>query len=132
MPLSDGATFGRFRILGRCGRGGMGAVYRAYEARLDRTVAVKVIASELVGGQGALDRFRREARTIATLEHPHIVPIYDYGVAEGQPWISMRLLAGGLLARSPIASIRDRASSLLPQPRQKDRKPFAPIDELAH
>ncbi|MEE2963160.1 MAG: protein kinase [Acidobacteriota bacterium] len=98
MPLADGATFGRFRILDCCGRGGMGVVYRANEAQLNRTVALKVIASELVGGRDARERFKREARTIAKLEHAHIVPIHTVGFDEGQAWISMRFLAGGDLS----------------------------------
>jgi len=75
----------------------MASVYRAYEAKLDRTVALKVLPEDLLDQSGFLDRFEREARVIAHLEHPHIVPVYASGIDEGQPWMALRLVRGGNL-----------------------------------
>ena len=75
----------------------MASVYRAYEAKLDRTVALRVLPEDLLDQSGFLDRFEREARVIAHLEHPHIVPVYASGIDEGQPWMALRLVRGGNL-----------------------------------
>lgn len=96
--IVDGQSFGPYTIISRLGRGGMASVYRAYEARLDRTVALKVLPDDLLNQPGFLDRFEREARVIARLEHPHIVPVYASGIDEGQPWMALRLVRGGNLA----------------------------------
>lgn len=95
--IVDGQQFGRFQIVSRLGRGGMASVYTAYEHSLDRTVALKVMPEELLDQSGFIDRFEREARVIAKLEHPHIVPLYAYGIDEGQPWMALRLVRGGHL-----------------------------------
>lgn len=96
--IVDGQSFGPYTIISRLGRGGMASVYRAYEARLDRTVALKVLPDDLLNQPGFLERFEREARVIARLEHPHIVPVYASGIDEGQPWMALRLVRGGNLA----------------------------------
>jgi serine/threonine-protein kinase len=87
----------------------MAWVYKAYEAALDRHVALKVLQPETPGPTFA-ERFRREAKVIARLEHRHIVPIHAFGVDEGVPWMAMRLLTGGtlstLLARGPVERSR--------------------------
>jgi hypothetical protein len=82
------------RLEGVLGQGGMGAVYRATELSLGRTVAVKVIAPDLAGNAEHRARFAREARTAATLEHPHVVPIYAAGEDRGRLYIVMRLIPG--------------------------------------
>ncbi len=97
MTISDGSNLGPFRILGPPGRGGMASVYKAFEPGLDRTVAVKVLPAEYLHDPNFAERFRREAQVIAKLEHPHIVPIYAYGIDQGVPWMSMRLVPGGSL-----------------------------------
>lgn len=90
-----GRTFDHYRLDELIGSGGMGAVYRAHQLNLERDVAVKVLT--YTADEVAAQRFYREARTIAALEHPHIVPIYDYGAREDVSYIAMRLLTGGSL-----------------------------------
>jgi len=68
----------------------MATVYRAYQPAMDRTVAVKVIASHFAQDQTFFQRFRREARAVARLEHAHILPAYDSGEAEGWPFLVTR------------------------------------------
>ena len=95
--LQDGAEVGPFRIAGVLGKGGMATVYRAEDARLERTVALKVLPPEFLYDGTFARRFAQEARVVAKLEHPNIVPIYATGIDDGIPWMSMRLLAGGNL-----------------------------------
>lgn len=82
---------GHFLLLGEIGRGGMGAVHRAWDERLRRIVAVKVI---LVDDEEAIARFRREAAAVARVRHPHIVTIHDVGSVDGRHYIAMDLLEG--------------------------------------
>jgi serine/threonine-protein kinase len=76
----------------------MASVYRAYEENLDRFVALKVLPAELLHDASFAERFRREARVAAKLEHPHVVPIHAYGIEGGRPWMALRLISGGSLA----------------------------------
>src|SRR5688572_11333753 len=96
--LAPGAAFGPFRIEGVLGRGGMATVYRAYERGLDRVVALKILPPEFLHDDTFAKRFHQEARIVAALEHPHIVPLYANGIDDGIPWMSMRLMGGGSLA----------------------------------
>lgn len=89
---------GRYEIKREIGRGGMATVYEAYDPRFERTVALKMLPREFMHEAEFRARFTREARTIATLEHPAIVPVYDFGEEEGQPFLVMRLMTGGSLA----------------------------------
>jgi formylglycine-generating enzyme required for sulfatase activity len=91
------------------GVGGMGAVYRAYQPGLRRYVAIKVLSEALAEDPGYAERFTREARTAAALEHPHIVPIYDYGTQGDLSYVVMRLLTGGALLQR-IRWVGDRLS----------------------
>ncbi len=92
-------TFGRYEIKEQLGRGGMASVFRAFDPRFKRDVAVKVLPRELLLDDPQFRaRFEREAETIAALEHPAIVPVYDFGEEEGQPYLVMRLMTGGSLA----------------------------------
>ena len=75
-----GQTIGHYRILEKLGAGGMGEVYRAEDLTLKRHVALKVLPQEVAGSQEKLDRFRREAETLAALDHPNIVPVHEVGV----------------------------------------------------
>lgn len=93
--LSPGSLYaGRYRIEGLLGRGGFGGVYRARDERLQRSVALKVVHKVRGGEDGDLDALLTEARTVALLDHPHIVPVYDAGVEGGVPWIASRLVEG--------------------------------------
>ena len=94
-----GKTLGQYEILEEIGRGGMATVYRARQLSINRVVAVKVLPRHLLHDPGFFERFEREVDVIAHLEHPHILPIYDYGKADDVPYIAMRYLAGGSLAQ---------------------------------
>ncbi len=94
----SGQSLGKFQLKELLGAGGMSAVYRAVQINLQREVAVKVLTSALAEQPSFLDRFFREAKIAAALEHPNIVPIYDYGTHQGVSFIAMRLLNGGTLA----------------------------------
>ncbi len=89
---------GQFEIIEEIGRGGMATVYRARQQSINRIVALKVLPPSLLHDPSFYERFTREVEVIADLEHPHIVPIYDYGETDGIPFIAMRYLAGGSLA----------------------------------
>jgi len=93
--IQVGETIGPFVIVAKLGRGGMSTVYSAYETGLEREVALKVLPIDLLEEPGFTERFEREARLIAKLEHPHIVPLYNYGIDDGVPWMSLRLVRGG-------------------------------------
>ena len=98
-PQDDliGKVLGQYQIEQEVGRGGMATVYRARQQSMNRTVAVKVLPRNLLHDPTFYERFEREVDVIAHLEHPHILPIYDYGQAEGVPYIIMRFLGGGSL-----------------------------------
>lgn len=90
--------FGRYEIKGELGRGGMASVFKAYDPRFEREVAIKVLPREFLHDPQFKTRFDREAKMVALLEHPAIVPVYDFGEEEGQPYIVMRYMSGGSLA----------------------------------
>lgn len=95
-----GLLLGQYELRELMGTGGMGSVYRAYQASLKREVAVKIMSPALAAQPDYLGRFNREAQTAAALEHPHIVPIHDYGTTEdGISYVVMRLLTGGSLSQ---------------------------------
>jgi len=94
-----GKTLGQFEILEEIGRGGMATVYRARQKNISRVVAIKVLPSALLHDPSFYERFTREVDVIAHLEHPHILPIYDFGEFEGTPYIAMRYLGGGSMAQ---------------------------------
>lgn len=87
-------TFGRYQLLDLLGRGGMGEVFRAYDTATDRMVAVKVLPPQLAEDSDFQKRFRREARTAAGLNEPHVVPIHSYGEIEGRLYVDMRRIEG--------------------------------------
>jgi serine/threonine protein kinase len=92
-----GKTIGQYTIESELGRGGMATVYRATQTSMNRSVAIKVLPRALLHDPTFYERFRREVDLVARLEHPHILPIYDFGQADGIPYIVMRYLGGGSL-----------------------------------
>jgi YVTN family beta-propeller protein len=95
VDLRIGTELVGYRIEALLGRGGTSVVYRAEHLRLKRKVALKLLAPELAADERFRERFLRESELAASLDHPHIVPIYDAGEAEGQLYIAMRYVAGG-------------------------------------
>ena len=86
---------GKVQVESVLGRGGMGAVYRARHLLLDRVVAVKVLRADLLGTQNLGDRFLREARTAARIEHPNIITVYDFGIlGDGNAYLVMEYVQG--------------------------------------
>ena len=98
MAGDEHRTFGAYDIQREVGRGGMGVVYLATDRRLGRRVALKVIVPELAADAQFRQRFEREARVAATLEHPHVVPVYEAGEQDGSLFIAMRFIDGRDLA----------------------------------
>jgi serine/threonine protein kinase len=94
-----GKTVGSFTILEEVGRGGMATVYSAMQHSMNRKVALKVLPRHFMHDPDFLERFEREVEVISRLEHPHILPIYDYGETDGVPYIAMRFLGGGSMAQ---------------------------------
>ncbi len=101
--LQPGQMLGSYRIISQIGKGGMATVYKAYQASMDRNVAIKVLPSQLAESQEFTARFQQEARIIAKLEHPHILPIFDYGESDGVAYFVMRYLEAGTLKDRMIA-----------------------------
>ena len=102
MTLNAEEHFAGYEIVTQVGSGGMATVYQAYHERLDRHVAIKIMHDTFVQDDTFLERFQREARIVARLEHPHIVPVYDYDEFEGQPYLVMKFIEGGTLKRRLI------------------------------
>ena len=92
-----GQTLGSYRLLERVGEGGMGLVYRAEHLKLGREAAVKVLPVNLSGESEARQRFEREAALAASLQHPHILPLWEYGEQEDMPYLVMPYVRGGTL-----------------------------------
>lgn len=97
MPFNEGENVGPYRVMGKLGRGGMATVYKAYHASLDRFVALKVLHPAFLEDPNFLARFQREARLVAKLEHPNIVPIYDFAEHEKQPYLVLKYVEGETL-----------------------------------
>ena len=112
-----GKTIGNYKIVSEIGRGGMATVYSAVQLSMNRKVAIKVLPRYLFHDPGFLERFKREVDVISKLEHPHILPIFDYGEADGLPFIAMRYLGGGSMAdmirRGEIPDLADLEKPLM-------------------
>ena len=98
MSLMVGTRLGPYEIVAPLGAGGMGEVYKARDTRLDRSVAIKVLAADIASDPAARERFEREARAVAALDHPHICGIHDVGEVHGTHFLVMPLLDGETLA----------------------------------
>jgi eukaryotic-like serine/threonine-protein kinase len=99
MPILPGRRLGPYEILSAIGAGGMGEVYKARDTRLDRTVAIKVLPTHVAGRTELRERFEREAKTIASLNHPHICTLYDTGHQDDVDFLVMEYLEGETLAQ---------------------------------
>ncbi|PJF27890.1 MAG: hypothetical protein CUN52_13900, partial [Phototrophicales bacterium] len=99
-------TIGGYKIIGQIGAGGMATVYEAYHEKLDRHVAIKWMHASFVQDRQFVGRFEREARIVARLDHPNIVPIYDYDTHDNRPYLVMKYIGGQTLkdrmAQSPL------------------------------
>src|SRR5689334_9272677 len=93
--LVPGASLAGYRLETRVGAGGTAVVFRARDEQLDRTVALKVLTPELGADTEFRERFIRESRAAAAVDHPHIIPVYAAGEAAGRLYIAMRFVAGG-------------------------------------
>src|SRR6516162_7511860 len=99
MPLQPGTTLGPYEVQSPLGAGGMGEVYRARDTRLERTVAIKILPQEMSHDPMRKQRFEREAKTISSLNHPHICVLHDVGSQDGMSYLVMECLEGQTLAK---------------------------------
>ena len=127
MPLQKGDIIGGYEIIAPLGQGGMATVFKAFHPRLNRFVAIKMIHQAYLQDPTYLARFEREAQIVAGLEHPNIVPVYDFSDHDGEPYLVMKLIEGSTLKQilgdgalpvddiltiaTPIASALDYAHS---------------------
>src|SRR5436309_12831437 len=111
MPLGPGARLGPYEIQSALGAGGMGEVYRARDTRLGRDVAIKILPSVFTGDADRLDRFEREARVLATLNHPHIGAIYGIEDTPTDAGVPMRALVLELVEGETLAERIARSAS---------------------
>src|SRR5919201_6699876 len=107
--LGSGSAFAGYRIESLVGRGGMGVVYRATDLSLDRPVALKLVAPELADDERFRNRFLREPRLAAALDHPNVVPIYEAGEHDGRLFLAMRFVPG-----SNLKTLLEREGTLDP------------------
>ncbi len=101
-------VFGKYRLNKELGSGGMGVIWEAEDTSLHRTVAIKMIRGFAFSSAGDRQRFQREATAVAQLDHPNIVPIYEVGEIEGQPYFAMKRLAGGTLSARLVNGAMDQ------------------------
>src|SRR5256712_12469598 len=99
MPLVSGTKLGPYEIQSPLGAGGMGEVYRARDTRLERDVAIKILPSQLSNDSVRKQRFEREAKTISSLNHPHICVLHDVGNQDGIDYLVMECVEGETLAK---------------------------------
>src|SRR5258708_38833389 len=126
MKDLTGTRLGSYEIVERLGGGGMAVVYRAVQQPLGREVALKALSPELFQDEGFVKRFEAEAKTLAKLDHPNILTIYDFELTEGVAYLTMPLIRGGtlrdILNRVPLytrtawRNLRAPADVLLPAP----------------
>ncbi|MCK6624496.1 MAG: protein kinase [Anaerolineae bacterium] len=97
MSISPGENVGPYRVIEQLGSGGMATVFKAYHPALDRYVAIKILHPAFKADPQFFERFQREARIVAKLEHPHIIPVYDFNEHHGEPYLVMRFVEGETL-----------------------------------
>ena len=97
MAITPGENVGSYRIMEQLGSGGMATVFKAYHAALDRYVALKILHPAFKADPQFFERFKREARIVASLEHPNIIPVYDFSEHHGEPYLVMRYIEGDTL-----------------------------------
>ncbi len=97
MSFTIGQTVGPYTIIEQLGQGGMATVYKAFHANLSRYVAIKVLHVAFSSDEGFQERFKREAQIVGRLDHPHIVPIFDYAMQQNQPYLVMKFIEGQTL-----------------------------------
>jgi N-acetylneuraminic acid mutarotase len=130
--VPGGRVLGDFRVGREIGRGGMGVVYEAEQVSLARRVALKVLHPAVTFGPKAVERFRREARTAGSLVHPHVVPVYAMGEADGVCWYAMEWVRGTTLAQA-IDALRGAGEAGAGDDVPAGRSPFgSPSDGRAH
>jgi predicted Ser/Thr protein kinase len=129
LPFTIGENVGPYRIIGQLGQGGMATVYKAYHASLDRYVALKVLHPAFKEDPNFLGRFQREAKMVARMEHPNIVPVYAFEEHEGHPFLVMKYIEGqtlkarlqkGPLSEDEILKITQAVGSALTYAHHKD------------
>jgi YVTN family beta-propeller protein len=125
--LPAGSLIGGYRLEDRIGQGGMAVVFRAYDARLNRWVALKLLAPALAGDLEFRQRFARESLTAAAVDDPHIIPVYEAGEADGMLFIAMRYVGGG-----DALSLVQRAGPLPPPRVAAIISPVASALDAAH
>src|SRR5215831_12116602 len=99
MPLASGTKLGPYEVKGPLGAGGMGEVYQARDTRLERTVAIKILPTQLSNDPVRKQRFEREAKTISSLNHPHICTLHDIGSQDGVDYLVMECVEGETVAK---------------------------------
>ncbi|MBI3159053.1 MAG: serine/threonine protein kinase [Chloroflexi bacterium] len=108
MNITEGAQVGPYQVIEQLGRGGMATVYKAYHASLDRYVALKVLHPAFMEDPNFLARFEREAKVVARLDHPNIIPVYDYAKHGDTPYLVMKFVEGhtlkARLQQGPLAA----------------------------
>lgn len=122
-----GRQIAGYRIEREIGRGGMAVVYRAHDMRLDRTVALKLLAPELARNDTFRRRFTFESRAAAAIDHPHIVPVFEAGETDGVLYIAMRYVEG-----SDLRHLLDRRGPLAPEPALRIAAQIASALDEAH
>ena len=102
MAWTEGEKVGAYILGKQLGQGGMATVYLGHHPQLDRQVAIKVMHQNFLDDEGFVARFKREAQIVAKLNHPHIVPVYDYDEHDGQPYLVMKYIQGWTLKKQLI------------------------------
>src|SRR5436189_1011176 len=97
MKAVSELSIAHYRVLEKIGAGGMGTVYRAYDKKLQRVVALKLLPPEYISQQDRRRRFFQEARAASALNHPHILTVYEVGEDDGKPYIAMEYVEGETL-----------------------------------
>ena len=125
--LEPGSTFAGYEVESVVGLGGIGILYRARQLRLDRPVALKLVESELARDPVVRERLRREARAVASLDHPNVVPLYEAGERDGTVYIVTRWIEG-----TELGTLIDRDGPMEPGRAARTAAQIAAALELAH